>query len=139
MALFNLLPWAFILPHSGYNPTMPLQATPLDFEFRGYSIWLEISQEQGDLDSALDAAANSLDVDPIPAPHVTVIYGISHLSEAEILTNFREKLVPFLDSWPELRVAGWKVDKSFDGVDGQEMVRISWHYAKSRLYFNETH
>lgn len=103
---------------------MSLQVTPLDFVFRGYSIWLELEQTDGDLDAALKAAAHDLDVDCIPAPHVTVVYGISHLSENQILELFQEKLIPRVQSWPELHVKGFKVDKSFDGVDGQEMVRI---------------
>lgn len=101
-----------------------LLATPLDFEFKGTSIWLELEQTASDLDIALEAAAHDLDVDCIPAPHVTAVYGISHLTETQVLSRFREDLVPCVKSWPELRVKGFKVDKSFDGVDGQEMVRI---------------
>lgn len=97
-------------------------AVPLDFVFKGYSIWLELAQNANDLDDALDEAARDLDVDRIPAPHVTVIYGMTHLSETEVLRQFREELVPNLQTWPDLRVKGFKVDKSFDGVDGQEMV-----------------
>ena len=99
----------------------PLQATPLDFVFKGYSIWLELEQQANDLYRALEAAALDLDVHCIPAPHVTAIYGISHLSETEMLRRFRKNLVPRVESWPELRAIGFKVDKSYDGVDGQEM------------------
>ena len=100
---------------------MSLLATPLDFVFKGYSIWLELEQVENDLDRALQAAAVDLDVDVIPEPHVTAIYGMTHLTESQVLTQFRESLVPRIQSWPELRVQGFKVDKSFDGQDGQEM------------------
>lgn len=124
MAPFFLLLTAFCLSkNSVRRPTMSLPATPLDFVFKGYSIWLELEQAiDNDLDKALEAAAFDLDVDVIPEPHVTAIYGMSHLSETEVLRRFREGLVPRVEAWPELRVKGFRVDKSFDGVDGQEMV-----------------
>jgi len=114
--------WTFVLSRSIRYPTMALPVTPLDFVFRGYSVWLELEQTANDLDKALEAAAQDLDVECIPAPHVTAIYGISHLPETEVLRRFQENLVPRVQSWPELRVKGFKVDKCFDGVDGQEMV-----------------
>ena len=101
---------------------MSLPATPLDFVFRGYSIWLELEQHSDDLDLALSAAAQALDVECIPAPHVTALYGMNHLTETQVLRRFRERLMPRVVSWPELRVKGFKVDKCYDGVDGQEMV-----------------
>lgn len=123
IVMFFGVVFAFVFTRS-VRYQMSLQVTPLDFVFRGYSIWLELEQTDGDLDAALKAAAHDLDVDCIPAPHVTVVYGISHLSENQILELFQEKLIPRVQSWPELHVKGFKVDKSFDGVDGQEMVRI---------------
>lgn len=102
-----------------------LRATPLDFAFKGCSIWLELEQQANDLDKALDTAAYELDVHRVPAPHVTAIYGIDHLSESEVLTRFRECLVPRVSSWPELRVKGFKVDRSFHGVDGEDMT-MAW-------------
>lgn len=100
---------------------MSVQATPLDFEFRGYSVWLELEQIHSDLDKAIQAAAVALDVHEIPAPHVTAIYGIDHLSEDEILQRFRNDLAPRLTRWPVLHTKGFRVDVSLDGVAGQEM------------------
>lgn len=45
---------------------MSLLATPLDFVFKGYSIWLELNQVESDLDKAVEAAAIDLDVHAIP-------------------------------------------------------------------------
>lgn len=39
------------------SSNVPSPATPLRFEFRGYSVWLEIQDVNGDLDKALDVAA----------------------------------------------------------------------------------
>jgi hypothetical protein len=127
----------FVLARTGRHPNMSLLATPLDFVFKGYSIWLELEQVESDLDKAVDAAALDLDVHAIPgtltgvfvrtlcgvgvkisnhrllfpllAPHVTVIYGISHLSEDECLKRFREDLATRLQAWQDLRVKGLKV------------------------------
>jgi len=52
--------------------------TPLRFEFRGYSVWLEIEDVNGDLDKALDVAAQELHVHRVPSPHVTVEYGSAY-------------------------------------------------------------
>jgi hypothetical protein len=113
---------AFCLPQKSVRPSvMSFLATPLDFVFKGYSIWLELEQVENDLDKALEAAAVDLDVDVIPEPHVTAIYGMTHLTETQVLQHFRESLIPKVQSWPELRVQGFKVDKSFDGINGQEM------------------
>jgi hypothetical protein len=109
---------------------MSVLASPLDFVFKGYSIWLELDQVESDLDKAVEAAALDLHVHAIPvgdcgcqwcgndciltffnskAPHVTVIYGISHLSEDECLKRFREDLATRVQAWQELRVKGFKV------------------------------
>ena len=45
---------------------MSILATPLDFVFRGYSIWLELDQVDSDLDKAVEAAAFDLNVHAIP-------------------------------------------------------------------------
>jgi len=94
--------------------------THLHFAFRGYSIWLELEQFRGDLDLALDIASRDLHVVRIPGPHVTVVYGMTHLSEDEVLERF-DRLRDVVRSWPSFHVKGIHTDTSYDGVDGEDM------------------
>ena len=89
--------------------------------FAGYSIWLEPEQFQGDLEAAIRTASKELDVIPVPAPHSTVIYGISHLEEAEVKKRFQQ-LAFKLTEWPRLEHKGFITDIELNGVNGGEMV-----------------
>jgi len=102
--------------------------TPLRFEFRGYSVWLEVEDVQGDLDQALDAAASDLHVHRVPSPHVTVEYGMMHLEhdEMELRRRFREELpVQELQQWPDFDVRGIQTGTTIAGVDGEDM-SMAW-------------
>jgi hypothetical protein len=96
---------------------------PLRFIFSGYSVWLELEQFDGDLDSALHTASKELSVHSIPAPHVTVVYGVSHLPEWEARKRFREVVLERISSWPPLKHKGFLTDVEWEGVDGGQMVR----------------
>lgn len=87
----------------------------------GYSIWLEVSQADKDLEKAIASVSLDHSLCPIPAPHCTVKYGVTHLSELEIKSLFREKIAPAAQGWPALVTKGSQVGVSFDGVDGEEM------------------
>jgi hypothetical protein len=63
-----------LTPKIGRYPNMSLSATPLDFVFKGYSIWLELEQVDSDLDKAVDAAAVDLDVHAIPGMSSTLFF-----------------------------------------------------------------
>jgi hypothetical protein len=63
----------FASARTGRYPDMSLLATPLDFVFKGYSIWLELEQVESDLDKAVDAAAVDLDVHAIPGMKLYVV------------------------------------------------------------------
>lgn len=63
------------------NNNIPLSPTPLQFEFRGYSVWLEVQDET--LTKALAHASAQLHVQTIPQAHVTVLYGIMVNEEEE--------------------------------------------------------
>lgn len=123
--------------------------TPLEFEFRGYSVWLELEQvHHHDLDRALDVAAHDLHVQRVPCPHVTVEYGIQLLrddntgsleSELELRRRFREYCgmdagdkngshsnnYNVLTAWPALSVRGVQTGSTYDGVDGEDMT-MAW-------------
>jgi hypothetical protein len=95
---------------------------PFQFVFKGYSVWLELAQTDSDLEEATAHAALEKGLFPIASPHVTVIYGVSHLSEEEALRRFREKVSSSIKHWPALNTEGSYVGVSYDGVDGEEMV-----------------
>jgi hypothetical protein len=99
--------------------------TPLQFEFTGVSVWLELEQIDGDLDRALDIADKDLHVDRILGPHVTVEYGMTHLDEGEMRRRFLQELQPKLHHWPSFRVKGIMTDFTYDGVDGENM-SMAW-------------
>lgn len=122
----------------------PLLRPPLRFVFKGYSIWLDLEQSavdangQGDLDRAVSECAAMYNVHPIPAPHVTALYGIAFDDEAELRRVFSSELMPVILEervkrrraagdesegayWPDLDATGFIVDIEFDGRDGGTM------------------
>lgn len=112
---------------------------PLRFVFSGYSLWLELEQQdidnngQGDLDRAMIDAADRFHLGgAIPSPHVTALYGIDTISEEDKMRRvFREdvKRVLLEDAekrrrrklWPDLSATGIIVGTEFDGVNGGTM------------------
>lgn len=101
--------------------TLTVNKPSLRFLFSGYSIWLEPEQFGADLDLVLQTASEELGVFPIPAPHLTVTYGMSHLSESEIVKRLRS-IVKDLASWPTVEFKGFLSDIEMDGVRGGLMV-----------------
>jgi hypothetical protein len=98
---------------------------PFQFVFRGYSVWLEVSQTDGDLKGAISAAAVDGGLYPISEPHVTVAYGFQHLSEEEVRHRFNNDLAAAIKEWPALETKGSLIGAVYDGVDGEEM-DMSW-------------
>lgn len=80
-----------------------------------------MSQTDRDLEKAIASVSVDHSLCPIPAPHCTVVYGVSHLSESEIRNVFRDKIVPAAQGWPALETKGSQVGVTYDGVDGEEM------------------
>lgn len=103
---------------------------PLNFRFCGYSIWLDIcgSEEGGDYYSCIDACAEKFGLEPIQG-HVTVIYGMTHLTDEEVRRTFRDELMPrFMKErrkWPSLKPIGVLSDVELDGVRGG-MMDMAW-------------
>jgi len=109
---------------TGVEPAAP--PTPLRFEFRGYSVWLELQDVHDDLNQALDVAARDLHVHRVPSPHVTVEYGMTHVGEAEMRSRFKE--IPaqqLLSEWPAFDVRGIQIGSCYEGVDGEDMT-MAW-------------
>lgn len=80
-----------------------------------------MSQTDRDLEKAIASVSLDHSLCPIPAPHCTVVYGVSHLSESEIRNVFRDKIAPAAQGWPALETKGSRVGVTYDGVDGEEM------------------
>jgi hypothetical protein len=109
---------------------------PLQFEFKGYSVWLEPVQYDNDLSLAIKTASQELGVLPIPMPHVTAIYGMSHLSsETEAIRRFRNAILECRstnannnnkhEKWPSsLEYKGIVSGVEWDGINGGTMVRV---------------
>jgi hypothetical protein len=99
---------------------------PLQFVFSGYSIWLEPEQFQHDLDLAIKTTTTQLGLPlSIPSPHITAVYGISHLSEDSVRERFESIGDSLQDSWPIMIHEGFRNDIEISGVDSGEMVSRS--------------
>jgi hypothetical protein len=114
---------------------------PLRFAFKGWSVWLDVEEPVdsrgggGPFAQALAYAARRHSVRPIPAPHVTVIYGIDHIDDEAV----RQRFSSLGDSLPQLRVGrdadaalwppltskGVLSDIEIDGVNGGTMT-MAW-------------
>jgi hypothetical protein len=79
---------------------------PLRYNFEGYSITLTLEQFDNDLDKALVFAAGQHGLEPVPEPHVTLLYYIVDMTEDEVKRRFREEVGPTIISWPPLETIG---------------------------------
>eukprot|EP00984_Skeletonema_dohrnii_P003196 scaffold1065_cov114-Skeletonema_dohrnii-CCMP3373.AAC.5 len=117
----------------------------LRYIFSGYSIWLELEQQEidnngvGDLEFAVKEAADEFHLGgAIPAPHVTALYGITTIAtDEEAINIFRNDVVKAITNraekqrkestgnagklWPDLAATGIIVGAEYDGVNGGEM------------------
>jgi hypothetical protein len=116
----------------------------LRFVFHGYAVWLETEQfstssaiptkfgETNDLDQALQVVSQELNVVPIPAPHLTALYGISHLGHDEIRQRFRDLTAELKGMvLPLMQPSGFLSDVEIEGENGGQMVGYyvdrDWH------------
>merc|ERR1711884_885145 len=144
-------------PLSGNVPRGRNIREPLRFHFRGYTLWLELEQFPleititntttpggiedakivSDLDYIINLAAAEKGLQPIPAPHVTLIYGMSQFeTEEEVKAVFNGKLRNVLakmrdedsiSGWPmPLRTIGLLCDIEYEGINGGEMDMAWW-------------
>jgi len=135
---------------------------PLRFCFKGYTIWMEpeqfpleiISKDDGvslttvsDLDHIIATISSEQGLQPIPKPHVTLLYGMSQFSaEEEVKAVFNGEFKDFLSrmetknntsNWSSaLKFNDGLFGVCFDGVDGEEM-DMAWteiSFAKAPEY-----
>lgn len=103
---------------------------PLQFDFRGYSIWCEIDgcEVGGDYHCCIQDCAKLFGVQPIHG-HVTAMYGMAHLSEDEIVHRFLNIVKPEFTErggWPALlKPVGLLSDVELEGVNDGEM-NMAW-------------
>lgn len=114
------------------SPSMIMEKrTPLSFSFCGYSLWLQMEEVDMDVTKALQHAVDFHGLHPIPEPHVTLIYGMTHLSKEEVLHIFQNEFKSFISTWSQnsdqskIQAVGLLADKTFDGVNGENM-DIAW-------------
>lgn len=116
-----------------YEPRIPLQ-----WVFKGLTIWIEYEENDYDLSKAVDEASQFYGTELIPVPHSTAIYGMSHLSEQEAMEKLEDVAKAFPDGWPSEmdRPISVKQDLAVEGRPGQ-VCSIAW--AELTLKSNEKH
>jgi len=105
----------FLGPQSGQC------AAEYRFEFKGLTIWIE--GDWNDIQTAISRIACDHQVQAIPAPHATVVYGMEDLTIDEGLARLEKlaDLVRKAGGWPDLVPCGTVCGSTLDGVDGEEM------------------
>lgn len=105
----------------------PQLRDPLHFRFTGYTIWLEFEEESFnfDLSRAISKVSEDLGLLPIPSPHVTAIYGMTHLSLEEVIEKWNLEVKSKIRSWPEFMPSGLIVDVERAGIDGG-LMDMAW-------------
>eukprot|EP00429_Kryptoperidinium_foliaceum_P038562 CAMPEP_0176178206 /NCGR_PEP_ID=MMETSP0120_2-20121206/91311_1 /TAXON_ID=160619 /ORGANISM="Kryptoperidinium foliaceum, Strain CCMP 1326" /LENGTH=249 /DNA_ID=CAMNT_0017516355 /DNA_START=13 /DNA_END=762 /DNA_ORIENTATION=- len=113
----------------------------LRFVFQGYAIWLDVEQFQvpssewgsglragrsNDLERAISVSSQELNVYPIPAPHLTALYGINHLSESDTRKRFQDLAESLQgEEWPILEPDGFTSDVEIAGINGG-LMNMAW-------------
>mmetsp|Transcript_14433 Transcript_14433/g.20113 ORF Transcript_14433/g.20113 Transcript_14433/m.20113 type:complete len:246 (+) Transcript_14433:276-1013(+) len=111
---------------------------PLQWEFYGLTLWLELEEFDSDLSIAIEDAAKTYGLEPIPNAHATAIYGLEHLTIEEARHKL-QKIPSILPNgkWPIFdRPVGVKTDIAIEGRPGQ-VCSIGW--AELTLTSNEEH
>jgi hypothetical protein len=60
---------------------------PLQWEFKGLTLWLEYEEFDNDLTRAIDHAVRVYGTERIPVAHSTAVYGMTHLSQEEAMVK----------------------------------------------------
>ena len=97
----------------------------MDFEFKGLTLWLEF--DCPDAQDSIERLSEQKGVEIIPSPHVTLLYGMEDLCQAEAVARLHElanrlRSEPYAP-FPTLEGGKPFFGKAWDGIDGQNMVR----------------
>lgn len=101
----------------------PLTLRQLDFAFDGYTIWL-IPASQSRVADSMNQLAASLSIEAVPAPHLTLFYGVTFQDDAAAVAAFGS-VKDVCQSFPPLRCVGCVCDVEMAGVDGG-LMDMSW-------------
>ena len=107
--------------------TTPKKRKPLQWEFKGLTLWLEFEEFDGDLTKANEFLASKYGTEVIPCVHATAIYGMEHLTVEE--AKDRLSRIPNIlpgGKWPLMgRPVAIKQDISQEGLPGQ-VCSVAW-------------
>ena len=78
---------------------------PLQWEFSGLTIWIELEEFDSDLSSCIAYMSHKYGVELIPRSHMTAIYGMDHLDAEEARHRLRTRVRDALPGgrWPKFR------------------------------------
>lgn len=111
---------------------------PLQWVFKGLTLWIEYEEHDQDLTRAIDGASQFYGTERIPMAHSTAIYGMTHLSEQEAMAKLEDVAKAFPNGWPSTmdRPISVKQDIAIEGRPGQ-VCSIAW--AELTLKTNDDH
>jgi hypothetical protein len=100
---------------------------PLQWEFHGLTLWLELEEFNHDLTKAIDRASQRYGTEEIPRAHVTAVYGMEHLTEPDAKQKLYQIPQVLGGSWPTMSPpVGIKQDIAQAGRPGQGKNRFVW-------------
>lgn len=99
---------------------------PLQWEFKGLTLWFEFEEFDDDLTKAIDYAVKIYGTGKIPLPHATAIYGMTHLTHEEAINKLAE-IPDLLRNWKNVldKPKGLTCDIAEAGKPGQ-VCTIAW-------------
>lgn len=112
--------------------------TPLQWVFKGLTIWIEYEEHNRDLSRAVEDASQFYGTEQIPVPHSTAIYGMTHFSDQQATEKLLEVEKAFPNGWPSImdKPISVKQDLAVEGRPGQ-VCSISW--SELTLKTNDQH
>ncbi len=119
-----------------FEPTATPKRQPLQWEFKGLTLWLEFEEFDRDLTRANEFISKKYGTELIPLVHATAIYGMEHLTMEEAIERMSKikEVIP-TGEWPVMDPPiAIKQDLSQEGLPGQ-VCTISW--AELTLKSNE--
>lgn len=121
-----------------FEPKVTPKREPLQWEFKGLTLWLEFEEFDKDLSRANEFISTKYGTELIPLVHATAIYGMQHIDAVEA-TRRMAKIKEVLPdgNWPVMDPPiAVKQDLAEEGKPGQ-VCTIAW--AELTLRSNEHH
>lgn len=121
-----------------FGAATTIKRTPLQWIFKGLTIWLEFEEFDRDLTRANEFISKKYGTELIPLVHATAIYGMEHLAIHEAIDRMSkiQDILP-AGNWPVMDPPiAIKQDVSQEGLPGQ-VCTIAW--AELTLKSNEEH